>query len=77
MRFKQFTKPQVLASIDREHLGRLFGRFGPELQSRTLVLPDQTLPLDRDLGLFRRLTPSSTSSGPAVVPWGESWAPGQ
>ncbi len=49
MRFKQFKKPQVLASIGREHLGRLFGRFGPELQSRSLVLPDRTLPLDRYL----------------------------
>jgi hypothetical protein len=39
VRFKRFTRPQVLRGAGRDLLGRLFGRFREELASRGLGLP--------------------------------------
>jgi len=39
MRFKRFTKPQVLKQIGRELLGRFFGRVGGAGNGKKLELP--------------------------------------
>jgi hypothetical protein len=58
IRFKRFSRPQILKRIRPELLDRFFNHFEPELKARNLCLPSPKMDDDTYFGFLTRLLAS-------------------